>query len=167
MFRERERPPLVVAGVHVAALTEPGLCRRIHAGTERIHKIKSFSLERADVLAKQGEDQRLLRFQYLKATKQDPAQSHPDEADGEQDAVAAKRHVRNADDAVENSQHIQQKCQQQYCHSVLLGSNNLFLHVKPSFALGQKNCPSSRNRQNQPNGIKLTMNYVDVLMISF
>ncbi|KAF5043088.1 hypothetical protein DSECCO2_505940 [anaerobic digester metagenome] len=54
--------PLLV-DFHIAALTQSGAGRRIDGGRERMDKKEAIPLERAGIIAEQGENQRFLRPQ--------------------------------------------------------------------------------------------------------
>ena len=58
----KQRSHAVFLTVHVSALAQAGTGGGVDGGAEGVHPVKALSLQRADVITKQGEYQRLLRL---------------------------------------------------------------------------------------------------------
>lgn len=101
---------------HVAALAESGSGSRVHAGAEGIYKVKSVALEGTDILAEQGENQRFLRLQNMKAGEREPADDRNDDTDGKGDSAGILTlHIPHKE---RNYQQIEQKSGKENQHAV-------------------------------------------------
>ena len=84
------------AAVHVAALAQFGVCRRVDGGAEGADPVEARLPQGACIVAEEGEHQRFLRLEHLEAREGDNARNVAEDGDDKQEA--AERLPRVPDD---------------------------------------------------------------------
>ena len=118
------------SAVHIAALIQASRSSGVDACAEGVDEIEAFPFESADVLAEEGQYERLLGLQDLQTAEGDPTEQCPDKPGNEERKTghAAMVHLNPAEDYAQDGGDEESDAEHHDNHAVFLGIQYLFFH---------------------------------------